>query len=55
MQSNIIDGSKREFVQVNDVRSSLDTVLDEDIHTRRITSVANAKLGAMMSASSALR
>jgi hypothetical protein len=33
MQSNIIDGSKREFVQVNDVRSSLDTVLDEDIQS----------------------
>jgi hypothetical protein len=30
----MIDGSKREFMQMKDVRSFLDSVLDEDIHTR---------------------
>jgi hypothetical protein len=47
----MIDGSKREFMQVKDVRSFLDSVLDEDIHTKRIDSLANATLGVMTGAS----
>src|SRR5918993_3911777 len=47
----MIDGSKREFMrefmQMKDVRSFLDSVLDEDIHTKRIDSLANATLGVM--------
>src|SRR3954465_10295454 len=43
----MIDGSKRDFMQVKDVRSFLDSVLDEDIHTKRIASLANATLGVM--------
>ena len=47
----MIDGLKREFMQVKDVRSFLDSVLDEDIHTKRIASLANATLGVMTGAS----
>ena len=47
----MIDGSKREFMQMKDVRSFLDSVLDEDIHTKRIASLANATLGVMTGAS----
>src|SRR3954465_10013391 len=47
----MIDGSKRDFMQVKDVRSFLDSVLDEDIHTKRIASLANATLGVMTGAS----
>ena len=47
----MIDGSKRGFMQVKDVRSFLDSVLDEDIHTKRIASLANATLGVMTGAS----
>ena len=51
----MIDGSKREFMrefmQMKDVRSFLDSVLDEDIHTKRIDSLANATLGVMTGAS----
>jgi hypothetical protein len=47
----MIDGSKREFMQIKDVRSFLDSVLDEDIHTKRIDSLANATLGVMTGAS----
>ena len=43
----MIDGSKRNLVQVKDVRNFLDSVLDEDIHTKRIASLANATLGVM--------
>src|SRR5215213_7700654 len=43
----MIDGSKRKFMQVKDVRSFLDSVLAEDIHTKRVDSLANAKLGAV--------
>jgi hypothetical protein len=47
----MIDGSKREFMQMRDVRSFLDSVLDEDIHTKRIDSLANATLGVITGAS----
>jgi hypothetical protein len=43
----MIDGSKRGLMQVKDVRSFLDSVLDDDIHTKRIASLANATLGVM--------
>ncbi len=38
-------------MQVKNVRSFLDSVLDEDIHTKRIASLANATLGVMTGAS----
>ena len=38
-------------MQVKDVRNFLDSVLDEDIHTKRIASLANATLGVMTGAS----
>src|SRR5215208_773194 len=47
----MIDGSKRGLMQVKDIRSFLDSVLDEDIHTKRIASLANATLGVMTGAS----
>jgi hypothetical protein len=47
----MIDGSKRGLMQVKDVRSFLDSVLDENIHTKRIASLANATLGVMTGAS----
>ena len=47
----MIDGSKRGLMQVKDVRSFLESVLDEDIHTKRIASLANATLGVMTGAS----
>src|ERR671911_602391 len=47
----MIDGSKRGLMQVKDVRNFLDSVLDEDIHTKRIASLANATLGVMTGAS----
>ena len=47
----MIDGSKRGLVQVKDVRTFLDSVLDEDIHTKRIDFLANATLGVMTGAS----
>src|SRR4051795_2011061 len=47
----MIDRSKRGLMQVKDVRNFLDSVLDEDIHTKRIASLANATLGVMMGAS----
>ena len=34
----MIDGSKRGLMQVKDVQSFLDSVLDDDIHTKRIAS-----------------
>jgi hypothetical protein len=42
----MIDGQKRSFMQFQDVRAFLDSVLDEDIHTKRVDSLANATLGA---------
>jgi Transposase DDE domain len=50
----MIDGSKRKFMQVKDVRSFLDSVLAEDIHTKRVGSLANATLGVMTGASLAV-
>src|SRR3954453_4835575 len=50
----MIDGSKRKFMQVKDVRSFLDSVLAEDIHTKRVDSLANATLGVMTGASVAV-
>jgi hypothetical protein len=47
----MIDGWKREFMQVKDIQNFLDSVLDEDIHTKRIDSLANATLGVMTGAS----
>ena len=45
------DGQKRGFMQFQDVRAFLDNVLDEDIHTKRVGSLANATLGVMTGAS----
>jgi hypothetical protein len=36
MQSNMIDGQKRGFMQFQYVRAFLDSILDEDIHTKRV-------------------
>src|SRR3954470_10969767 len=47
----MIDGSKRSLMHVKDVRAFLDSVLDEDIHTKRVDSLANATLGVMTGAS----
>src|ERR671911_718561 len=47
----MIDGQKRGFMQFQDVRVFLDNVLDEDIHTKRVDSLANATLGVMTGAS----
>src|SRR3954470_10678915 len=47
----MIDGSKRGLMQVKNVQNFLDSVLDEDIHTKRIASLANATLGVMTGAS----
>jgi len=40
----MIDGQKRGFMQFQDVRAFLDSILDEDIHTKRVDSLANATL-----------
>src|SRR5215213_10135154 len=50
----MIDGQKRSFMQFQDVRKFLDSVLDEDIHTKRVESLANATLGVMAGASLAV-
>src|SRR3954453_2886761 len=47
----MVDGSKRKFMQVKDVWSFLDSILAEDIHTKRVDSLANATLGVMTGAS----
>src|SRR3569833_375923 len=47
----MIDGQKRSYLQFQDVRAFLDSVLDEDIHTKRVDSLANATLGVMTGAS----
>jgi hypothetical protein len=47
----MIDGQKRSFLKFQDVRTFLDSVLDEDIHTKRVDSLANATLGVMTGAS----
>src|SRR5689334_1567377 len=50
----MIDGPKRGFMQFQDVRSFLDSVLSEDIHAKRVASLANAALGVMTGASLAV-
>ena len=45
------DAAPRGFLQFQDVRTFLDSVLDEDIHTKRVDSLANATLGVMTGAS----
>jgi hypothetical protein len=50
----MIDGPKRGFMQFQDVRSFLDSVLAEDIHAKRVDSLANAALGVMTGASLAV-
>jgi hypothetical protein len=35
----MIDGQKRSFMKFQDVRAFLDSVLDEDIHTKRVDSL----------------
>ena len=47
----MIDGQKRSFMKFQDVRAFLDSVLDEDINTKRVDSLANATLGVMTGAS----
>jgi hypothetical protein len=47
----MIDGQKRSFLKFQDVRAFLDSVLDEDIHTKRVDFLANATLGVMTGAS----
>ena len=47
----MIDGQKRSFMKFQDVRAFLDSVLDKDIHTKRVDSLANATLGVMTGAS----
>jgi hypothetical protein len=47
----MIDGQKRSFLKFQDVRAFLDSVLDEDIHTKRVDSLANATLRVMAGAS----
>jgi hypothetical protein len=47
----MIDGQKRGFLQFQDVRAFLDSILAEDIHTKRVDSLANATLGVMTGAS----
>jgi hypothetical protein len=47
----MIDGQKRSFLKLQDIRAFLDSVLDEDIHTKRVDSLANATLGVMTGAS----
>jgi Transposase DDE domain len=45
------DGVTRGFLQFQDIRAFLDSVLDGDIHTKRVDSLANATLGVMTGAS----
>src|SRR4029453_2760752 len=47
----MIDGQKRGFMQFQDVRAFLDSILDEDIHTKRVDSLGNRALGVMTGAS----
>src|SRR5690242_2092138 len=50
----MIDGQKRGFMQFQDVRGFLDSVLSEDVHAKRVGSLANAALGVMTGASLAV-
>jgi len=47
MLSNMVDGQKRGFMQFQDVRAFLDSILDEDIDAKRVDSLANVTLGVM--------
>src|SRR4051812_40815166 len=47
MLSNMVDGQKRGFMQFQDVRAFLDSILDEDINAKRVDSLANVTLGVM--------
>jgi hypothetical protein len=47
----MIEEQKRSFMKFQDVRAFLDSVLGEDIHTKRVDSLANATLGVMTGAS----
>src|SRR3954467_588455 len=47
----MIDGQKRGFMQFQDIRAFLDSILDDDIDTKRVDSLANATLGVMTGAS----
>jgi hypothetical protein len=51
MSSRMNDGATRGFLQFQDVRAFLDSVLEGDIPTKRIESLANATLGVMTGAS----
>jgi Transposase DDE domain len=44
------DEATRGFLQFQDIRAFLDSVLDGDIHTKRVASLANATLGVMTGA-----
>src|SRR3712207_6490003 len=50
----MIDGTKRTCMQFKDVRSFLGSILAEDIHAKRVDSLANAALGVMTGASLAV-
>jgi hypothetical protein len=50
----MIDSEQRTCGRFGDVRKFLDSVLDEDIHTKRVDSLANATLGVMTGASLAV-
>ena len=50
----MIDDDTRAGGQVRDVKKFLDSVLAEDIHTKRLESLANATLGVMTGASLAV-
>src|ERR687889_520416 len=51
MSSRMNDGATRGFLQFQDVRAFLDSVLEGDLPTQRIESLANATLGVMTGAS----
>src|SRR5689334_14828911 len=50
----MIGETKRGFMQFQDVRGFLDSILAEDIHAKRVDSLANAALGVMTGASLAV-
>src|SRR5947209_16131201 len=50
----MIGETKRGFMQFEGVRGFLDSVLSEDIHAKRVASLANAALGVMTGASLAV-
>src|SRR4051795_11475260 len=50
----MIGETKRGFMQFQDVRGFLDSVLSEDIHAKRVDSLANAAIGVMTGTSLAV-